>query len=163
MSGLRIEMKPRLKLLLVLLFVASLPYVLNVTRPAYAAVCALWAEQRLDVEDRVFLDDTQRLSDLNTELGEPEPGEWLYTQFEPGQSFAQYVQCDPVRPSGHRQTIYVQPLGEFSLAQNEIIRLSAEFLGLYFCCPVKILEPLSAAVVPAEARRHNPHSDAELR
>jgi archaemetzincin len=154
-------MKPRLKLLLVLLFVACLPHILNVTRSAYAVGRAVWADHHLDPEDRIFLDETQRLADFNKELGEPERGEWLYTQFEPGQNFAQYVQCNPVRPSGKRQTIYVQPLGEFTQAQDEIIRLSANFLGLYFCCPVKILETLPADLVPAEARRHNPISDAE--
>jgi archaemetzincin len=156
-----IIMKPRLKLLLVLLFVACLPHILNVIRSAYAVSLAVWADHRLAPDDRTFLDETQRLSDFNRKLGEPERDEWLYTQFEPGQTFAQYVQCDPVRPEGRRQTVYVQPIGEFTEAQDRIIRLSAKFLGVYFCCPVGILETLSADLVPAEARRHNPLSDAE--
>jgi archaemetzincin len=50
----------------------------------------------------------------------------------------------------------VQPLGEFTPKQREIIELSAEYVGLYFSRPVKILETLPLATIPGRARRTHP-------
>ncbi len=96
------------------------------------------------------------LKPIHTPLGRPKPGEWLDRHKEPGQTFQQYLLARPVTPTGVRTTIYVQPLGEFADKQREIVELSAEFLGLYFGRPAKILETLPPSTVPTSARRTHP-------
>jgi len=98
----------------------------------------------------------ERIRPLHTKLGRPKPGDWLDRHDEPGQTFRQYVACDPVRPTRQRRTIYVQPLGDFSKTQRKIITLTAEFMGLYFGLPVKIKEDLPLSIVPKKARRAHP-------
>jgi archaemetzincin len=93
---------------------------------------------------------------LHTPLAAPRPGEWLDRHGEAGQNYRQYKACDPVLARNARRTIYVQPLGEFAPDQRRVVRLAGEFLGHAFQLPVRILDELPLAVVPAEARRKHP-------
>jgi archaemetzincin len=97
-----------------------------------------------------------KLKPLHTPLAKPRPGEWLDKHKEAGQTFAQYLQSRPVTPTGRRNTIYVQPLGEFDETQREIVKLTADFLGRYFQRPVKVQKDLPLSVIPDEARRRHP-------
>lgn len=97
-----------------------------------------------------------KLLPLHEKLGPPQPGEWLAEHPEPGQTYRQYVRSRPVTPDKRRRVIYVQPLGHFTTTQERIIKLSAEYMGLYFDLPVKIREALSLDLIPAKARRKHP-------
>ncbi|MEJ2717121.1 MAG: archaemetzincin, partial [Deltaproteobacteria bacterium] len=101
-------------------------------------------------------DAMEKLRPLHSRLGPPRPGDWLDRHHEPGQTFREYTTSRPVLPTRERRTIYVQPLGEFSSTQREIITLTAQFLGLYFGLPVKVQEDLPLSVIPATARRVHP-------
>ncbi len=96
------------------------------------------------------------LKPIHTPLGKPNPGDWLDQHDEPGQTFQEYLRARPVTPTGKRTAIYVQPLGEFAAEQREIVELSAEYLGLYFSRPVKILATMPPSTIPASARRTHP-------
>ncbi len=100
-----------------------------------------------------------KLKPLHKKLGKPEPGDWLAQHQETGQTFKEYLRIKPVTPTGARNTIYVQPLGEFTPEQRQIVELSAEYLSLYFDRPVKLCEDLPLDVIPAEARRIHPTWD----
>jgi len=97
-----------------------------------------------------------KLRPLHRKLGEPEPGDWLSLHQEEGQTFAQYVASGPVVPDDKRHTIYLQPLGSFSTKQLQIVKLTGEFLSLYFGLPVTLLPIASLDGVPSEARRRHP-------
>jgi len=108
-------------------------------------------------DDKLMLPSKfRKLLPLHTKLGPPQPGDWLDRHHEPGQTFRQYVHSRPIRPDARRRTIYIQPLGDFSKTQREIVNLTAEFMGLYFDLPVKIREDLPLAEIPARARRKHP-------
>ena len=98
----------------------------------------------------------RKLLPLHTELGKPQPGDWLAAHHEPGQTFRQYVRSGPTKPDKRRRTIYVQPLGDFGKTQRKIITLTAEFMGIYFDLPVRIREDLPLELIPAKARRTHP-------
>lgn len=98
----------------------------------------------------------ERLRPLHTKLGKPQPGDWLAAHEEPGQTFAQYLRARPVRAVGTRKVLYVQPLGPFTDEQRKIVRLSAEFLGLYFGLETKVNADLGLEVIPANAQRTHP-------
>lgn len=101
----------------------------------------------------------KKLEPLHKRLGRPAPGDWLASHEEDGQTFDQYVASRPVTPTGKRRTIYIQPLGQFSARQREIVRLTGDFMGLYFDRPVKIQKDLPLSVIPKEARRVHPQWD----
>jgi archaemetzincin len=97
-----------------------------------------------------------KLLPLHVPLDKPRPGEWLSRHFEAGQTYEEYVASRPVRPDRHRHKIYVQPLGDFTNSQRKIVDLTTEFLSIYFGLPVQKQEPLSLAIIPAQARRKHP-------
>lgn len=98
----------------------------------------------------------EALRPLHVPLGRPRPGDWLTLHQEPGQTFDQYLACDPVLPRGARQVLYLQPLGAFTPLQRRILDRTAEYLQLAFRRPVVVLPDLPEVMVPAKARRRHP-------
>lgn len=100
-----------------------------------------------------------KLKPLHQGLEKPQPGEWLHSHKENGQTFAQYIRSQPNVLGPRRTTLYVQPIGDFNQTQQKLVTTSAQFLGLYFNCPVKILETKSEDVIPDHAQRTHPTWD----
>ena len=98
----------------------------------------------------------KQLKPLHIELGEPKPGEWLSSHDEKGQTFAQYARIRPNVLTRRRNKLYIQPIGNFSPKQVELIKLSNEFLGIYFNCPVETLATKTEKEIPAKAQRKHP-------
>lgn len=102
--------------------------------------------------------DLSRLRAQHGPMPPPHPGDWVVSHPEPGQTFAEYLDQKVSRPTALRGTLYVQPLGQFSTEQREIVRLSAEYLGLYFRLPVQILPDLPTQVISVSAVRRHPRT-----
>jgi archaemetzincin len=98
----------------------------------------------------------EKIRALHTRPGKPRPGDWLERFKEPGQTFNQYLLCDPVMPRGKRSVLYIQPLGTFDKKQREIVDLTADFMRIYFGSEVKVKEDLKLDIVPEKARRVHP-------
>ncbi len=96
------------------------------------------------------------LRPLHKKLGDLQPGDWLESHREAGQTFDEYLEDGPVTPRGKRRVIYIQPLGEFTETQRNIIALTADFAGVYFGLPVKTMKDLPESVIPDRARRRHP-------
>lgn len=96
------------------------------------------------------------LAPLHRELGKPKPGQWLDRHQESGQTFAQYVRIRPNVLTANRNKLYIQPIGNFSAKQKELIQLSSEFLSIYFNCPVETLATRSELGIPENAKRTHP-------
>jgi len=94
---------------------------------------------------------------LHSLLGRPKPGDWLDKHRERGQSFEEYLRGQPITARDERRIIYVQPIGEFTPAQEKIVATTADFLKVYFNLPVTVREALPASVVPESARRIHPN------
>ncbi len=89
-------------------------------------------------------------------MDKPGPSDWLARHREPGETFGQYVESNPITLRGKRKVIYVQPIGEFSEKQQAILNKTSEFLDCFYNCYVVTRESLPASVVPAKARRTHP-------
>ena len=98
----------------------------------------------------------RQLKPLHQAIGEPQPGEWLASHEEKGQTFKQFVRIRPNIFTRQRSKLYIQPIGDFSEKQTELIKLSHEFLGIYFNCEVETLETRSEKDIPDEAQRDHP-------
>ena len=96
-----------------------------------------------------------RIRHFFTPLGEPKPGEWRYQFKERGQSFKKYRNSSPTLPRGERIVIYIQPMGEFSRTQRDVIRRTAEFMGIFFGLVIAIMDDLPLRLIPENARRIN--------
>ena len=72
-------------------------------------------------------------------MGKPGPYDWLATYREKGQTFEEYINENPTVPTETRRTIYIQPLGKFTLAQSKVIKITAEYISAFYRLPVKLL------------------------
>lgn len=144
-------------LLLVLIFLIA-PKIGRYGAVAVAAMNGLWCSYLLPETDRSVRIAAERLESLHERTGAPQPGEWRYSQIEPVQTFAQFVLSAPTRMTAERNRFYIQPIGHFSEGERKIVDLTAEFLGLSFCCEVEVLPDVDENVVAAEAIRIHPHT-----
>ncbi len=116
----------------------------------------LWINP-VQAKDAALLNKTvKKLSKIHTKLGKPKPGEWLSQHDEPGQTFIKYKRCRPRLPTGKRKIIYIQPIGEFTPAQEKIIKTTAKFMRCYYNLPVKIKDPFPLSVIPKRGMRRHP-------
>ncbi len=70
-------------------------------------------------------------------MGKPVKDDWLESHNEPGQTFEEYLDSDPVRPKQERQRLYVLPLGTFTPQQKKIIGIAAGYLEAFYDVPVE--------------------------
>ncbi len=95
------------------------------------------------------------LTPLHQLISTPKSGDWFDRHEEPGQTFKQYIHSVPLLSGKKRKTIYIQPIGDFTLVQQTIIKKTAVFMEAYFGLPVKIKDTLSLSIIPDTARRKN--------
>lgn len=114
------------------------------------------AEQLGKPEIAPLLDAMEAVRPLHTLMREPQPGDWLESHPERGQTFAEYLKSNPVIPQDNRRIIYIQPLGQFTETERRIVNATADYMGRFFNLPVKILGDLPLSVVPQDKRRRTP-------
>jgi len=134
-----VKNKPRILLFVIIMF----------SLIAYGAVRNLYEKEKIEYVQKV----KGTVRQIHKEKRKIEFGEWLSLFPEKGQTFEQYLISDPVVPSGDRKYIYIRPIGKFNDKQLDILKLTAEFMGIYFNLPVKIRPIVSLDVVPTSAMR----------
>lgn len=95
------------------------------------------------------------LESLHTRPGPIQLGDWLASFSEDGQTFEQYLAEKTIHSTRTRNRIYVQPLGRFTDEQARIVKLAAEYLGVYFNLQTVLLAEKDTDFIPAKARRNN--------
>jgi archaemetzincin len=90
-------------------------------------------------------------------LDPPQPGEWLYHFPEPGQTFREYVEGNPVRATGVRRRIYVQPWLTRAPEEPTLLRRVADILAALCGREAEVLAPapLPAVAYARGKRRHD--------
>jgi archaemetzincin len=81
-------------------------------------------------------------------MGKPQPFDWLASFKEPGQTFDEYLDSDPVVPTDERKIIYIQPLGTFTADQTKIIRVTSDYMQAFYGLPVKSLPAKAFGNIP---------------
>lgn len=90
-------------------------------------------------------------------------GDWLRSHPEDGETFEDYVESRPTRPTAERNKIYVQPLGTFSPAQMKVVKLTAEYLRAFYSLPVVLRDPNPVEKVPLEMQRVQYPNNRQIR
>jgi archaemetzincin len=67
-----------------------------------------------------------------TRLGEPQPGDWLYSFRESGQTLEEYARSSPVRKTKEREILHLQPFGDLAGHQRKMLRPVREHTALFF-------------------------------
>jgi archaemetzincin len=82
-------------------------------------------------------------------------GDWLKSFYEEGQTFEQYLVCNPTLPTKERQTIYIQPVGEFTKLQQKVMQLTADYMAAFYNLPVKLNETKALGSIDDNQKRKN--------
>ncbi|MDF7798905.1 archaemetzincin [Pontiellaceae bacterium B1224] len=117
---------------------------------------ALAADFELKVSKEELNEARVKLLPLHQKLGKPKRGEWLAEHEERGQTFDQYLKSDTIKPWGLRNTIYIQPIGEFSTEQQQVLDETVSFMKIFFGRDVIVQPALRLELIPAKARRIHP-------
>jgi len=83
----------------------------------------------------------------------PIPGEWLYHNEESQQYPHGFLKQYPNIVEGERTKVYIQPIGEFTNEQSEIIAITGDYLNVFYGVVVVVLAPISADEIPDDNRR----------
>ena len=118
----------------------------------------------------------EKIRPLFAKKKEPQFGDWLDQKKEPGQTFAQYLASSPNTRTAERTRLYLQPIGGFTKAEEEVLAILREFCcmngsnsleesdraSMVFCCECdpKLwwscnLEPIARARALAEFAKRN--------
>jgi len=89
-------------------------------------------------------------------MGKPEESDWLARFNEPGQTFEEYINGNPTLPTAKRQTVYIQPMGEFTASQRKVLNLTAEYMKAFYNLPVKLNSVKGLENIPKDMKRSNP-------
>jgi len=89
-------------------------------------------------------------------MGKPQGFDWLASHREPGQTFDEYLDSKPTKPTKERQAIYVLPLGTLTARQKRIIDITAGYLAAFYDLPVKKMsaEAIKHPLSVQDSRRH---------
>jgi archaemetzincin len=98
------------------------------------------------------------ITSLHTLKKPLQPGDWLETHKEPGQTFAQFRSQNASR-NYSRPVLYIQPLGDFTKEEEQVVKDTAEVMQIFFGVKAQFLEPLPSSLVPKEARRINKYTE----
>lgn len=99
----------------------------------------------------------RRVKPLHPGKTPTQPGDWLSRHAESGQTFAQYLAGHPNRPTRLRTTVYLRTWGDFEGERHsQLVADVREMIGRFYGLPVRSLDGLSLAGVPAYARPKHP-------
>lgn len=95
--------------------------------------------------------ETIALNDV--QLPKAKPGDWRYSRDEKFQTFDDFQKLKKIKPAPGKNTIYLQPIGEFNELQKKEIELTREYLSKYFQLQTKVLPVLSNTIFPKTTKR----------
>jgi archaemetzincin len=98
-------------------------------------------------------DSIKKLSSLDIALPIAKPGDWLYEHKERGQTFLEYINCNPISPNATQNVIYIHPLGNFSRNTDSIIHSTVEYLHAFFGLKVNLLPVISDSLIKPAYKR----------
>lgn len=76
-------------------------------------------------------------------IPKPEPGDWLHEHPEDGQTFREFTNSNINKPDKKRNTIYLQPLGNFTGKYSPSTDLLKKYTEIFFSLNVKKLAPIA--------------------
>jgi archaemetzincin len=98
--------------------------------------------------------DIKKIEPFFKRMGKPGTSDWLSSHNEPGQTFEEYLDAAPTRPTKERQKIYILPLGSFTAKQRTVIAAAAAYLEAFYDLPVQQMTSRKL-VAPSESYRNN--------
>lgn len=75
-------------------------------------------------------------------LGEPQPGDWLFSFQEPGQTLEEYARQVRNRKVPGRETLHIQPYTDLRFLQGQVVPQVRQHTAIFFDSKVEVLPPV---------------------
>ena len=121
---------------IVLTFVLALAF-LACSKPDDRPASNMAAAREAKKEIKELRENIKRIEPFFKPMGKPGTSDWLASHNEPGQTFEEYLDADPTKPTKERHKIYVLPLGTFSAKQQRVVTTTAAYLEAFYDLPVE--------------------------
>jgi len=95
------------------------------------------------------------ISENDLPLHAPQKGEWLFDHKEKGQTFEAYKKANPIKPTAGRSVIYLLPVGNFTTLQEKALRLTRDYVEIFFQQKAVLLTTIPDNTVPRRQRGDN--------
>jgi archaemetzincin len=96
------------------------------------------------------------LMHLHEPLPAPSGNSWRTVHTEDPQSYSVYLQSMPKRPNRHAQKLYLRKIGAFTVEQERIVKITAQYLSVLFAMPCQVLDSLPSDHIPNGQWRYHP-------
>lgn len=106
-------------------------------------------------EIKELRDSIKKIEPFFTVMGKPGANDWLASHTETGQTFEEYLDADPTKPTKERQRIYVLPLGAFDAKQQKLIAQTTEYLAAFYDLQVEQMAAKPLVVEPPKGGTPN--------
>lgn len=83
----------------------------------------------------------------------PQPGDWLATHKEPGQTYQQFRKLVAQPAADRYSTLRIVPIGPLSEGQAEVLKVVRDFLGAFYGLTLAEDPPVPLESIPENARR----------
>lgn len=127
---------PRLCLVPIAFLLASL-FLTSCSTESQKPISNMSAAREAKKERKELRDAIKKIEPFFQPMGKPAAYDWLGSHNEPGQTFDEYLDSDPTKPTKERQKIYVLPLGKFTPQQKKVIDIAADYLNVFYDLPVE--------------------------
>ncbi len=142
------KVKHRVSVLFIILFL------IGCSRPDEKPASNMTAAREGKKAIKELRDNIPKIEPFFKVMGKPGNSDWLGSHNEPGQTFEEYLDADPTKPTKDRQKIYVLPLGTFDAKQKKMIEVTADYLELLYDLPVEQLPPRPLVAVYPNIRQN---------
>ncbi|MFM9904158.1 MAG: archaemetzincin [Pyrinomonadaceae bacterium] len=116
-------------------------FLLNCSKTDDKPASNMTAAREAKKEIKELRDNIKKIEPFFRVMGKPGNSDWLASHNEPGQTFEEYLDAEPTKPTKERQKIYVLPLGTFNAKQQKMIEITAGYLEIFYDLPVVKMAP----------------------
>jgi len=96
-----------------------------------------------------------KIRPLARSLGPVQPGDWLESHREAGQTYAEFRKSIRTRAIDAYQTIRIVPIGALTAGQRDVLDVTVDFIRPFFGLPLQLDPPVALETIPADAQRQN--------
>ncbi len=124
------------------------------SEPKVGSIANLEAAHSSNTEQTELRAAMEKIKPFFKPMGKPASYDWLASNYEPGQTFDEYLASNPAKPGKNRELIYILPLGSFSSEQRKLIQITSEFLEAFYDLPVKHMKARSLTPGSLNSRKN---------
>lgn len=128
-------------------------------KPKEKPIAKIVSKAEIAAKNTLKLYDTTNkfwaLQTITKPFPKPQDGDWQAVHKESGQTFIDYLNCNPRIVDEVRRKIYLLPLGNFSKKDDILLlQMTKDYMAIFFDVEVIVQKTQSLKIIPKKSRRY---------